>query len=91
MDTIAPEDRQARIDDFVRRFRGRGRSALPIGKVFAISGLTREGCEALMLEVHAYLESLRAPEAVEVDPRFATAVAAPAHDAPVAAPREAGS
>ena len=71
MDTIAPEDRQARIDDFVRRFRGRGRSALPVGKVFAISGLTREGCEALMLEVNAYLESLRAPEAVEVDPRFA--------------------
>ena len=81
IDTIAPEERQARIDDFVRRFRGRGRSALPVSRVFAVSGLTREGCEELMREVHAWLEARREPEPAERDPRFDAPVAPTADSA----------
>jgi len=76
IDTIEPAERQARIDEFVRRFRGRGRAALPVARVFAVSGLTREGCEALMREVNVYLESQREPETAQVDPRFPVAPAA---------------
>lgn len=70
IDTIAPEERQAHIDAFLKKFRGRGRNAVPVDRVFAISGLTREGCEAMLLEINNYLESLREPVAAEVDPRF---------------------
>ena len=71
IDTIEASERQARIDDFVRRFRGRGRSALPVSRVFAISGLTREGCEVLVREVESWLAAQREPQAKVVDPRFA--------------------
>ena len=70
IDMIAPEDRKARIDEFVKKFRGRGKNAMPVGKVYAISGLTREGCEPMLLDINAYLESLREPEAADADPRF---------------------
>ena len=61
---------KARIDEFVKQFRGRGKNAIPVGKIYAISGLTREGCEPMLLDINAYLESLREPEAAEADPRF---------------------
>jgi GTP-binding protein len=68
IDMIPPEEREARVADFVKRYRGRGRSAIPVERVFAISGLTREGCEPLCLAVNEYLESIREPAAD--DPRF---------------------
>ncbi len=71
IDMIAPEDRQARIDAFVAQIRkGRGRNAMKVDRVFAISGLTHEGCQGLMLEVAQYLESIRPPQAPERDARF---------------------
>ena len=70
IDTIPPDEREARIADFVKRYRGRGRNALPVERVFAISAVTREGCEALCLAVNGYLESLRVPEPAGFDVRF---------------------
>ena len=70
IDMIPPEERKARIDEFVKQFRGRGKNAIPVGKIYAISGLTREGCEPMLLDINAYLESLREPEAAQADPRF---------------------
>ena len=67
---IPPEERKARIDEFLKQFRGRGKNAIPVGKIYAISGLTREGCEPMLLDINAYLESLREPEAAQADPRF---------------------
>ncbi len=71
IDMIAPEERQARIDDFVAQLKkGRGRNAVKVGRVFAISGLTHEGCQPLMLALNEYLESIRPPEVQERDARF---------------------
>ena len=71
IDVIAPEERQARIDAFVAQLKkGRGRNAVAVDRVFAISGLTREGCEPLMLAVNDYLESIRPAEVQERDARF---------------------
>ncbi|WP_299022428.1 Obg family GTPase CgtA [uncultured Tepidimonas sp.] len=65
LDMVPPEEREARVRDFVRRLRFRG-------PVFTISALTREGCEHLMLKVYEYLAAQREAQAppVEVDPRF---------------------
>jgi GTP-binding protein len=70
LDAVPEEERAARIDDFVRRFKGRGRNALPVPRVFAISGLTREGCENLCLAVHEYLQTIRDAEVPVPDVRF---------------------
>ena len=79
IDMIPPQERPAVIEAFLKKFRGRGRNALPVNKVFAISGLTREGCEEMLLEINLYLESLREPEPAQADPRFDTvAASAPA-------------
>ncbi|TXL68847.1 GTPase ObgE [Zeimonas arvi] len=87
IDMIPPEEREARIADFVKRYRGRGRSAIPVERVFAVSGLTREGCEPLCLAVNEYLESIREPEPAVVDVRFDRD--APAVDDPRFGPRGA--
>ena len=70
IDMIATEEREARVADFVKRYRGRGRSAMPVERVFAISALTREGCEPLCLAANEYLESIRPSESDAVDVRF---------------------
>jgi len=71
IDLIPAEERQARIDEFVARLKkGRGRNAVRVDRVFAISGLSREGCETLTLAIYEYLESIRPPAAEEVDVRF---------------------
>ncbi|MCX7272568.1 MAG: GTPase ObgE [Burkholderiales bacterium] len=75
IDMIPPPERPAVIEAFLKKFRGRGRNALPVNKVFAISGLTREGCEEMLLEINLYLESLREPEPAQADPRFDTVAA----------------
>ena len=70
IDMVAADEREARVADFVRRYRGRGRNAMPVERVFAISALTREGCEPLCLAVNEYLESIRTATEAEVDVRF---------------------
>jgi len=71
IDMIAADERQARIDAFVRELKkGRGRNAVKVERVFAISGLTREGCESLMLAIYDYLESVRPVQPTVVDVRF---------------------
>jgi GTP-binding protein len=70
VDMIPAEEREARVADFVKRYRGRGRSAMPVERVFAISALTREGCEPLCLAANEYLESIRPSESDAVDVRF---------------------
>src|SRR5690606_29014624 len=60
---------------------------IPVERVFAISGLTREGCEPLCLAVNEYLESIREPEPAVVDVRFDRE--APAADDPRFGPRGA--
>jgi len=70
IDMIPAEEREARVADFVKRYRGRGRHAVPVERVFAISALTREGCEPLCRAVNDYLESIRPPEPDAIDVRF---------------------
>ena len=72
IDMIPAEERQARIDAFVKAYRGRGRHAIALDprRVYAISALTREGCEALCRDVYLHLEAQRAPAVRDPDPRF---------------------
>ncbi len=72
VDMIPADEREAKIADFIRRFRGRGRSAIPIdvNRVFPVSALTREGCQALCWAIQEYLESVRPKAAQERDVRF---------------------
>lgn len=71
IDMVDPAERRSRIDDFVRSYRGRGRNAIPVERVFAISALTREGCEPLCLAIAEWLDALRPREIAEPDVRFA--------------------
>ena len=57
-----PEERAARVKDFVRRFRWKG-------PVFEISALTREGCESLVQAVYRHVATFQTP-VVEPDVRF---------------------
>jgi GTP-binding protein len=83
IDMIPAEEREARVADFVKRYRGRGRHAMPVERVFAVSALTREGCEPLCLAANEYLESIRPAESDAVDVRFERAAGAtPDRDAP---------
>lgn len=72
VDMIPEDEREARIADFIRRFRGRGRSAIPVDakRVFALSALTREGCQTLCWAIQEYLESIRPQQAQDRDVRF---------------------
>jgi len=71
IDMIPEAERQPRIDAFVAALKkGRGRNAVRVDRVFSISGLTREGCEPLMLAIHEYLESIRPAEPEVEDVRF---------------------
>ena len=65
LDTVADDDRAARVKDFVKRFKYKG-------PVFEISALTREGCDALVRAVYKHIKSQQISEQtpVEVDPRF---------------------
>jgi GTP-binding protein len=72
VDMIPEDEREARIADFIRRFRGRGRAAIPVDtkRVFALSALTREGCQTLCWAIQEYLESIRPQQAQDRDVRF---------------------
>ncbi|MEJ5990979.1 GTPase ObgE [Ramlibacter sp. PS3R-8] len=65
LDMVPADERAARVQDFVKRFRHKG-------PVFEISALTREGCEPLVKAIWKHIQSLQIAEnaPVEVDPRF---------------------
>jgi len=65
LDMVSAQEREARVQDFVKRFRYKG-------PVFEISALTREGCERLVQKIFQHIAATRDAEkpALEVDPRF---------------------
>ncbi|KWT83771.1 MULTISPECIES: Obg family GTPase CgtA [unclassified Variovorax] len=66
LDMIPPEERAAKVKDFVKRLRFKG-------PVFEISALTREGCEPLVKAVYQHVKAQQVAEQppTEIDPRFA--------------------
>jgi GTPase len=63
IDMIPAEERAERLREFRKRLRWKG-------PVFAISALTREGCEPLVRAVYEHVAAARAPAPAEPDPRF---------------------
>ncbi len=76
LDLLSDEEREKRIEAFLKKFIGKGRNALPVdrSKVFGISGITREGCQALLLAIYDHLERQQKlvvkQEELDVDVRF---------------------
>ena len=66
LDMVPVEEREARVKDFVKRFKYKG-------PVFQISALNREGCEGLVRAIYEHLEKQFKSTQVEEapDPRFA--------------------
>ena len=66
LDMVASDERRARVDDCVKRFKWKG-------PVFEISALTREGCESLIHAIYAHVKAQQVAEQAPVeerDPRF---------------------
>lgn len=65
LDMVPADEREARVQNFVRRMRYKG-------PVFQISALTREGCEGLIRDIykHLHTQHLQEQGPVDVDPRF---------------------
>lgn len=63
LDMVPTEDRQRRVDDFVKRLKWKG-------PVFQISALTREGCEPLIRAVYDHVARLKNVVPDDPDPRF---------------------
>lgn len=63
LDMVPVEDRQRRVDDFVKRLKWKG-------PVFQISALTREGCEPLIRAVYEHVARLKNVVPDDPDPRF---------------------
>nr|WHW29536.1 putative GTPase Obg [uncultured bacterium] len=75
MDMIPADERQARVKDFIKRFKWKG-------PVFEVSALTREGCEPLMQAVYGHVSKLKNVVAPDPDPRFESADPADPRDLP---------
>jgi GTPase len=63
VDMVPPDERAERIKVFARRLRWKG-------PVFAVSALTREGCDGLVRAVYDHVAAEARPPVVERDPRF---------------------
>lgn len=63
VDMVDASEREAKVKDFIKRFKWKG-------KVFTISGLTREGCEDLLRAIYDHVKAEKAPPVKEHDPRF---------------------
>ncbi|MBY0467745.1 MAG: GTPase ObgE [Burkholderiaceae bacterium] len=63
LDMVPAEDRQRRVDDFVKRLKWKG-------PVFQISALTREGCEPLIRAIYDHVARLKSVVPDDPDPRF---------------------
>jgi GTP-binding protein len=61
VDLIPEGEREARVAEFLKRLRGRGRDALPIddANVFCVSGLSGEGLDTLCARSEAYVTANR--------------------------------
>jgi GTPase len=73
LDMVPAEDRASRVKDMVRRLRHKG-------PVFAISALTREGCEGLMQAIYLHIRKIHDAAVADdqpVDPRFAEMSSSP--------------
>jgi GTP-binding protein len=81
LDMVPAEEREARVADFVKRFKYKG-------PVYQISALTREGCELLVQQIYQHIAKVHASEKapVDIDPRF-DATRADAASAASAAPQ----
>jgi GTP-binding protein len=66
IDMVAPEEREQRVNDFVRRLRWKG-------PVFQISALAREGLQPLTRAVYQHVAQYQ-KQLPEPDPRFERAV-----------------
>lgn len=64
LDMLDADERDKRVKDFVRRLRWKG-------PVFAISALTREGCEQLVRAAYEHVAAARREVPADPDPRFA--------------------
>ena len=62
-DMVPLEEREARVKDFVKRFKWKG-------PVFQISALTHEGCDALVRAVYKHVSMLKNVVPDDPDPRF---------------------
>ena len=65
LDMVPLEDRQRRVDDFVKRLKWKG-------PVFQISALTREGCEPLTRAIYEHVARLKNVVPDDPDPRFSS-------------------
>lgn len=65
LDMVPAEEREARVKDFVKRFKWKG-------PVFEISALTREGCESLIKTIFQHVQTQQRAENTpeEIDQRF---------------------
>jgi GTP-binding protein len=63
LDMIPADERDERVRAFVKRLRWKG-------PVFAISALTREGCEPLIRAIYEHVAASVRPMPAEIDPRF---------------------
>jgi GTPase len=70
LDMVPIDEREARIKDFLKKYKGRGKTALEVDKVFAISGLTREGCDGLTYAIYDYLVEITPDVDPDRDVRF---------------------
>jgi GTPase len=79
LDMVPAKEREARVADFVKRFKHKG-------PVYQISALTREGCELLVQQIYQHIAKVHASEKAPeyVDPRFDAARADAASAAPAA-------
>jgi GTP-binding protein len=68
LDMVPAEERDARVKDFVKRFRYKG-------PVFQISALTHEGCEPLTRAIYKHVAALKNVVPDDPDPRFDVAPA----------------
>jgi GTPase len=76
IDMLPEENRAAAIKAIVKRLRWKAPH-------FALSALTREGCEPLLRAIHAHVAATRNPPQPEPDPRFES-TAAPVASTPTA-------
>jgi GTP-binding protein len=63
LDMVPVEEREARVKDFVKRFRWKG-------PVFQVSALTHEGCPALMRAAYDHVSRIKNVVPDDPDPRF---------------------
>ncbi len=70
LDMVPVEERDALVAAFLKKYRGRGKSALPVDKVFFISGLTGEGCDQLTYAIYDYLVKITPEINPDPDVRF---------------------